>query len=130
MRIPAIPPKLPSFSQLSEDLFTRLVKAVNSQSHRGGYVHWDKLRHLPRPANMTAFSHEEWWFGLKIARQFILKPVPLEDTKGNSFMLGVPDPVPRMLHQMDRGGGGLVLLSDQTLNSSMRDEYVVRSLTE
>jgi hypothetical protein len=53
----------------------------------GRYRHWDALRHLTPPGDLT---HEEWWLGIKLARRQIAQPIPLLDTHGEPFTIGLP----------------------------------------
>lgn len=91
------------------------------------YLHWDKLRHLVPPEGLTV---EEWWLGIKLRRQGLLKPIPLIDKAGRPFLIGVPDLVQAELHDMDVGLGGTMGMPEPITNPQMRDKYVVRSLIE
>lgn len=81
---PPMTPK-PTAELLKETKPTRFKKIMQAvpQSERGHeYHHWDKLRHLEPPDDLT---HEEWWLGLKITRGSSLRPIPLQSTVGHSF---------------------------------------------
>ena len=91
------------------------------------YLHWDKLRHLTPPGTLTA---EEWWLGIKLRRQGLLKPLPLFDKSGQPFRFGVPDLVQAELHDIDVGAGRSIGIPEPITNPQTRDKYLVRSLIE
>ena len=93
----------------------------------GRYEHWDKVRHLTPPDGLTS---EEWWLGIRLARQPLLKPVPLLDKKGHPFVFGTPDPILRVLHEIDQLASGRIEMSEEVTNPSTRDRYVISSLIE
>jgi Fic family protein len=93
-----------------------------------GYVHWDKLRHLSPPGDLT---HEEWWFSLKLARRPLLRPIPLTDAQGRNFVYGMPDVVQRALHQVDQRCSGEIAMPEVvTADDQARHHYLVNSLME
>ena len=91
------------------------------------YLHWDELRFRKPPIGLT---HEEWWFGLKLARRTGQKAIPLKDANEREFHFSVPGLVTDLLHQIDRGGGTFIEIPEQVTNAEQRDRYVVRSLME
>ncbi len=93
----------------------------------GKYLHWDELRHRDPPAGLT---HEEWWAGVKLARNHALKIVPLQDKKGRDFKYMLPDPVLRFLHEIDQNASGGIQLAEEVTNPSTRDRYIINSLIE
>ena len=94
---------------------------------RGRYEHWDRLKYLPCPAGFTL---REWWFGLKLARAHLLKPVPLRDKKGRPFMVATPDPILKQLHEIDQNASGRIEIAEEVTNPSTRDRYIIDSLIE
>jgi len=58
--------------------FKKIMQAVPLSQRSHDYHHWDKLRHLKPPEDLT---HEEWWLGLRITRGSSLRPIPLRDTR-------------------------------------------------
>ncbi|HYE58184.1 MAG TPA: hypothetical protein VD948_06745 [Rhodothermales bacterium] len=48
----------------------------------GAYQPWDELRRRTPPEGLT---HEEWWVGVKVARQPLLRGLPLRDLRGRPF---------------------------------------------
>jgi Fic family protein len=94
----------------------------------GEYVHWDKLRQLKTPANV---SLEEWWFLIKWRRQSVQRVIPLTDPSGAPFVYGVPDLVARRLHYVDQRCSGEVAMSEVvTADAQARQHYLVNSLME
>jgi Fic family protein len=92
------------------------------------YVHWDKLRQLVPPSDLT---HMEWWFLIKSRRASLLRRIPLTDADGNSFVYAVPDLVARRLHYVDRHCAGEVAMQEVvTADAQVRRHYLVNSLME
>lgn len=93
----------------------------------GKYRHWDKLRHLKPPADLT---HEEWWGAVKLARIPLFRAVPLATPAGEVFRYCVPDPVQEKLHKIDSLASGRIAMSEQVTDPETRDRYLVNSLME
>ncbi len=130
MRIPARPPDPDAFFRKltpALNFFKRIAQANISPTVGGRYIHWDKLRHLPPPADL---SHEEWWLALKMQREGLARPVPLRDRDGTSFTYSIVDPLPESLHMIDLSAGGNVQMPEPVTNPDTRDRYIVRSLIE
>lgn len=132
MRIPMKPPDRAAFmermanenpARLSNLLFNRSIKP----DPKGKYYHWDKLRHLPPPDDLTT---EEWWHLIKTSRNVITRCIPHTDKKGKNLIYCEPDIVRRMLHQIDIHGGGELKATEQVANPRSREMYLVNSLIE
>ena len=93
----------------------------------GRYRHWDSLRHMDPPGDLTA---EEWWAGVRMARTQISQPVPLEDRGGEPFTIALPGVMLQMLQQVDKNASGQIALSEQVTNPATRKRYLVSSLIE
>ena len=93
----------------------------------GKYLHWDDLRHRQPPSNL---SHDDWWFGVKLARATALKPIPLKDRREQPFKYMLPDSVLRLLHVIDQNASGGIQLAEEVTNSGTRDRYIINSLIE
>lgn len=93
----------------------------------GRYFHWDDLRHRTPPKGL---SHEAWWVGIKIARQGLLRALPFQDKHKRPVLFGMPDPVLRALHDIDRRVGGAVTMDKPIVSGEDRDRYLVSSLIE
>jgi Fic family protein len=92
------------------------------------YVHWDKLRQLQPPSDLTT---EEWWLLVKWGRQNVQRAIPLTDPAGEHFVYGVPDLVARRLHYVDQRCAGEVAMPEVvTADAQARARYLVNSLME
>jgi len=129
MTIYVAPP--PDFRELATRLgYDRVVELMQLGISENGreYVHWDKLRQLDPPANL---SHEEWWLLVKWGRQSVQRAIPLADPSGAHFVYGVPDLVARRLHYVDQHCSGEVAMSEVvTADEHARHHYLVNSLME
>ena len=97
-------------------------------THRGEYIHWDKLRRLDPPKEWT---HEQWWCSLKMARSQQKNLHSLRCTKNKPFYFLQPDPVPELLHHIDQDAGGRIEMPEEGLTSPQtRNRYLLHSLTE
>jgi len=112
------------------DRLMTLLRGGRHEAREDGraYVHWDKLRHLEPPGDL---SHREWWFLIKLARRAFLRPIPLTDPDGNPFFYGAPDLVLRLLHYVDQRCSGEVAMSEVgKADEQARQHYLVNSLME
>ncbi|MGE0082021.1 MAG: Fic family protein [Thiohalomonadaceae bacterium] len=126
MKIPLSPPRLNDLlAQADPVAIGRLVGG--SPTHKGGYLHWDELRHRTPPEGLTP---EQWWAATKLARQGMLKPLPLTDKHGQPIRFAMPDPVLRALHNIDRQAAGEIAMSEQAVSGEDRNRYLVSSLIE
>lgn len=132
MKIPTTPPDF-------HDLINRIIKdspekmgdifSSGVKPDPGGkYHHWDKLRHLKLPPQIS--NHDEWWLAIKIARKALYKNIPHSDKNGNSFVFAEPDTVHRLLHEIDVHGGGELQAMEQVTNPNTRKPYLINSLIE
>ncbi len=126
MRIPQTPPDFTKHLN-HPDFFSRAEPFLRGEGPPTGYVHWDKLRHLPLPAGLT---HEDWWAAIKLGRMRGLKALPLKDKSGRPFQFSVPDEVAEQLHEIDMGAGGKIGMPEAVPNAQVRDQYVVSSLIQ
>jgi hypothetical protein len=128
MHVPHIPPSIDDIMKKAD--IDRLLKAnrmVGSGYVNGEYLHWDKIRHLQPPEDLT---HEEWWFGIVMNRQAGRKDIPLLDRNGVRFHYSVPGLFLRDLHELDMLFGGAVEIPDEIVNREMKDRYFISSLME
>ncbi|MBI4896747.1 MAG: Fic family protein [Actinobacteria bacterium] len=106
----------------------RMILRARSLEPGPNYVHWDKLRYLEPPDDL---SHEEWWLGIKLSRQPMCRGVPLADAKGNEFTYSTPDIVQRLLHHIDQRCAGEIAMPEvMTADEGARQHYLVNSLME
>ena len=94
-------------------------------THKGVYLRWDELRHRTPPGGLTP---EEWWLATKLARQGMLKALPLSDQGGQPIRFAMPDPVLHALHNIDRQAAGEIAMADPAVSGDDRDRYLVSSL--
>jgi Fic family protein len=130
MKIPQRPPDFrQTFKALARrpDRFQAAMEAAYGAVHRGEYLHWDKLRHLRPPDDLTS---EEWWCVVRFARLQILKDLPLRDVSGACFHYATVDPMLESVHRIDRDASGRIEMGEQLTNPATGDRYLVRSLME
>ncbi len=132
MKIPVKPPTL-------EEVLQALAKPEKAQRvgeilTRGGgsaqsdkYHHWDKLRRLSPPSGITS---EEWWTAIKFSRAQDKRWVSLRDKAGKNFSYCTPDPVLKLLHEIDTSTTGPIATSEPVTNPQTRDRYIQSSLIE
>lgn len=109
------------------ELFQRVV-AASEVSPGGKYRHWDTLRQLTPPAGLTS---EHWWLAIKLARQPLLRPLPLKDHAGEPFVYGTPDEALALLHLIDQHASGQILMPEVVIGSdAAKRQYLVNSLME
>ena len=124
------PDRIAFMQRLAQENPDRMVKMFNRSikpDPGGKYYHWDKLRHLPPPDDLTT---EEWWHLIKASRNVIARIIPHTDKKGENLTYCEPDIVRRMLHQIDIHGGGELKATEQVANPHSRDMYLINSLIE
>lgn len=127
MTIPQTPPSLPNLLEKYGERLPKILQARIPATHKGHYLHWDKLRHL---TPLEGFNHEEWWLAVKVARSQTLRPIPLLDKQGKPFSYSMPDVMLEMLHQIDSKSSGRIALPEPVTNPDTRDRYIFKSLVE
>lgn len=76
IRIPQTPPQFHALLaklKLGEQL-VEILAQIKKGKTRDSYLHWDELRHKTPPSGI---SHHEWWFGVKLSRFSLSKPIGL-----------------------------------------------------
>jgi Fic family protein len=102
--------------------------AADGAAREREYLHWDKLRHLEPPGDLTA---EEWWLGIRLGRGPLLTELPLREPKGQPFSYCVPSRVQRLLHYVDQHCSGEIAMGEVvTTDEQARHHYLVSSLME
>ena len=133
MKIPVSPPPHAQLlrgilaAKNGTERFTHLALSDVGPTVEGKYRHWDILRHLQPPGDL---SHEEWWLGIKNARRALSRRLPLRDRDGQPFQYALPDVAQRMLHEIDRDATGAIQANEQVTNPQTRDTYLFKSLLE
>ena len=88
MKLPLSPPNLVEL--LTSTPPYDLVHAMSQQEGglvHGDYMHWDELRHRPAPEGV---SHPTWWLAVRMARQGLLKSLPLLDKYDQPMVVAMP----------------------------------------
>ncbi len=126
----ASPPRVQDLmTRVGPERFARAI-AVPYDGRRADrdYVHWDKLRYLTPPDDLT---QEEWWLGIKMARLAGHRTIPLTDAGGAQFLYTLPDSVLRRLHLIDQRASGEIAMPEVvTSDDQARRHYLVNSLME
>ena len=131
MKIPLKPPKFDGLiAKIIGKNPQRIVHVLSLGVHpdpKGRYYHWDKLRHLAPPDDLTT---EEWWVAVKFARKALYRPIPHTEVRGEPFQYAQPDIVQRLLHQITRDASGAIQSPEAVTNPDTKDTYLVNSLIE
>ena len=123
------PIKPPDFTKMITENPKILVKAFSASptDHKGRYLHWDKLRHLSPPDDLTS---EEWWAIIRFRRQNLFTSLPLIGKSSQAFKFCMPDSVQKDLHWLDINAAGTISSNQSIFNSGMQNTYLVKSLVE
>ena len=125
------PVKPPDFGALIRGLsapeLTGVLSLGRPVDNKGRYLHWDRLRHLPPPSELSV---EHWWAGIKMARTAMYKKLPLLNMEGEAFCYAIPDCIQRELHWLDRYAAGSIQASEAITNKESRNTCLIRSLVE
>jgi Fic family protein len=114
------------FINIKAERLLAVMRAVAHAGARQDYIHWNKLRHLTPPGDLT---REEWWLAVKMSRS--LSNLPLVDSTGRPFTYSTPSSVQRLLHFVDQHCGGEIAMPEVvTTDEQARDHYLVSSLME
>lgn len=128
MKLPLKPPALENFfllSQKSPELFRKILSNINVWDQSTNYNHWDKIRHLPPPSDL---SNEQWWHGIKLARTASYKALPFKAIDGKAFVVSNTDIVSKDLYWLDQMLSKAMTGSDSFLNMALREMYLQSSL--
>lgn len=127
MKLPLPPPSLPELLQRHGRHIGRILAHRLGAEPKGVYEHWDHLRHLTPPAGLDV---EQWWLGIKLARQVLGKELPLRDKDGVTFTFAASDSIQRRLFLVARDAAGALQGTDAIPSAAMHERYLVRSLME
>lgn len=125
----AKPPDLAEIiAKLEPDRLMAVLRTEAPGTAQRDYPHWDKLRHLKPPGDLTS---EEWWLKVKLGRDPLLSRLPLRDPNGKPFAYGTPSSVQRSLHYVDQHCSGEIAMAEvATTDEQARHHYLVNSLME
>ena len=127
MKLPVPPPPwLSLFERHAGQIPVILGHGIRAEV-RGVYEHWDHLRHLTPPQGLDV---EQWWLGIKLARQSLCKALPLHDKSGKPFHVCPSDGIQRQLFQVARDAAGALQGAGELPSGVMQERYLVRSLIE
>jgi Fic family protein len=127
MHVVKPPNFLEGFAKLAPDRVDA-VFGVAATHERKDYAHWEKIRHLSPPGDLTP---EEWWLGLKLKRRAASTSLPLHDPTGAAFSYSTPSSVQRLLHYVDQHCSGEIAMTEAvTTDAQARHHYLVNSVME
>lgn len=109
-----------------ERLFEVLTRGIKP-TVRGRYRHWDSLRHLEPPGDLTS---QEWWLAIKMARRNVLYDLPHLATDGTPFQYALVPPILEMLRRVDQEASGQIAVSESVVTPDTQRRFLVRSLVE
>lgn len=126
MKMPKTPPDWERLIQDTE--IDRCIKLQTMDVDDSKYLHWDKLRHLKPPADLT---YDEWWLALKLKRLANTTKVPFADSKDCPFSFGQPVKILEYLHHIDQDAAGEISLQEPEIaNKSTQNRFLISSLVE
>ncbi|RDB44123.1 Fic family protein [Halomonas sp. DQ26W] len=91
------------------------------------YIHWDKLRHITPPSDL---SHEEYWLALKSARSSQYRHTHLKDKHDQPFKYIITDKLLKELLWIEKNSSGSILMENEDANSRIGKSYIYNSLIE
>lgn len=128
MRTPQNPPDFHTMTRQSDpNRVMEIIAAAHGAVSEGKYLHWDKLRRLRPPDDLTT---QEWWLTTKWARRQLYRYLPNWDVSGKPFQYAMVDPVLELVSRIDRDASGRIGISEQVTDPITRDKYIVSSLME
>ena len=126
MRIAKPPDMYARLEGLAPETLVRLVN-VGATLQDGRYLHWDDLRRRQPPEGLTV---EQWWIGMRLARNQLSRTTDLVDKQGSPFAYSLVDPILKSLHNLDLRATGRSAAPAAVLDRTTRDRYKVRGLIE
>ncbi|WP_206063126.1 Fic family protein [Nocardioides sp. HDW12B] len=113
---------------MASDNAVRAMLAAQQHTPTTEYLSWDRVRNKTPPEGLT---HEEWWFGLKMARRSAQRDLAsLLAIDGTPFHFNLPDQLLRLIDEINRSASGNISIGEEVTNPGTRDRYVVTSLIE
>jgi Fic family protein len=128
MYVERAPTYLELATKLGGEATVRALQALRNAPVEDRYLHWDKLRHLEPPGDL---SGEEWWLALKTSRAAEARLLPWRDKEGTPFRYGLPDLVLKRLHRVDQRASGEVAMDEVVTSEKQAGQrFLVNSLME
>lgn len=132
MKIPVTPPNIIEEKtrwgkKTTEYLQLIFTSNIGPYDYKGRYVHWEKLRHLPVPKNMTSKLH---WFAMKSARKQISKELVFVDKSDAPFEYSIPDGVMRDILWISENATGAIEADMSISDDKTKKTYLINSLIE
>ena len=92
------------------------------------YLHWEKLRHLATPPDL---SSREWWLALKLKRRAAaIEFAELRAVDGTPVTVSRHARIDAALARIDRLMGGNIGMPELARNPATRDQFIASSLME
>ncbi|MAE20799.1 MAG: filamentation induced by cAMP protein fic [Pseudomonas sp.] len=95
--------------------------------NKGRYLHWDKVKHLTPPTELTV---TEFWLAMKYARQASARTLPFIDEKHQPFWYAVPDSLMRDLLWIEKHTTGSLEADPRITDDKTKRTYLLASLME
>lgn len=127
MKLPVPAPPLSPLIQKHQANIRQILALRLGAEVKGQYEHWDHLRHLTPPAGLDV---EQWWLGIKLARNALKKELPLREKTGLPFSVALSDGLQRRLFMVARDAAGALRGTDAIPSAAMQERYLIRSLME
>ena len=127
MKIPVSPPPWNELFSSNADKAGEIFLRQIGPEAKGVYEHWDHLRHLTPPGDL---SSEQWWLGIKFARLALQRTLPLKDKNQRAFTVSLSDSVQRRLFLVARDAAGALRGEAGVQSDRLREHYLIRSLIE
>lgn len=128
MKLPEVPPNY--FEVFKDTLLNepekvaKLAELTAPTDKQGRYLHWDELKY--RVQNKR-FTPEQWWAGVKFARQNLLKKTHFKAKNGKPFCYSFPDFVLEALHWLDQRTAGNISTESLIPGIDKRKEFLIKS---
>lgn len=130
MRFPALPPEQTAALRgvlESPNKSARIREIARVVDQDGRYLHWDELRRRRPP---EGFDVEEWWAGVKLARNMGRQSLSLADGGGRPFSYCEPPPLRALLRRLDMDAGGVLQAPASSLSVAEGKSHLRGSLAE
>ena len=127
MKLPVTPPNWLELLHEGPDVFGQVVGRRLGPEVKGHYEHWDHLRHLSPPDGLTS---EQWWLGIKLARQSLYKQLPMQTQEHQPFLFAPSDSIQRKLFIVARDAAGALQGARAMPSDTLQERYLIRSLME